>query len=298
MKNLLFYLFILLASCSGELKTLPSSTGSFSEIIFVVEDALWEQKIKPLVNKTLSSPIEGINQNEANYKVVQINQSEFKSILKTHKNIVIISPNANESSQKNKWAKEQLVFQLNWQNNTVSTMEQLKKIKSIFDINEIKKIKQSFLKMTNKKAQESIKKNFNIDVVMPKEYSVVQDTITLFWATHNPKNAEEIKHLIIYSFRPSSINLQNEVLSKTDSIFSKYLLGSPKGSYVKMEPLYPPIVNNDIYRGLWKLENGFMGGPFLIKTYFIEEKIVVAVGVIFAPHSQKRNYIKVLEAIL
>ena len=117
MKNILFCIFFLLASCSGELKTLPSSTGSLSEIIFVVEDALWEQKIKPLVKKTLGAPIEGINQNEANYKVVQINQAEFKSILKTHKNIVIISPNVNESSQQNKWAKDQLVFQLNWKNN-------------------------------------------------------------------------------------------------------------------------------------------------------------------------------------
>ena len=118
MKNLLFCLFVLLGSCSGELKTLPNSTGSLSEIIFVVEDALWEQNIKPLVNKIFGSPIKGINQNEANYKVVQINQSEFKSILKRHKHIVIISPNVNESSQKNKWAKEQFVFQLNWQKNT------------------------------------------------------------------------------------------------------------------------------------------------------------------------------------
>jgi hypothetical protein len=298
MKNLLFCIFFLLASCSGELKTLPRSTGSLSEIIFVVEDALWNQKIILLVNKTFGAPIQGINQNEANYKVVQINQSEFKSILKTHKNIVIISPNTNESSQQNKWAKDQLVFQLNWQNNTVSTLEQLKKVKSIFDINESQKIKQAILKTANKKAQESIKKNFRIDVVIPKEYSVVQDTTTFFWATYNPQKSEEIKHLIIYSFRPSSINLQNEVLSKTDSIFSKYLLGAQKGSYVKIEPLYPPLFKNDIYRGLWKLENGFMGGPFLIKTYFIEENIMVAIGVIFAPQSQKRNYIKVLEAIL
>ncbi|MDC0204241.1 DUF4837 family protein [Flavobacteriales bacterium] len=298
MKNLLFCLFVLLGSCSRELKTLPNSTGSLSEIIFVVEDVLWEQKIKLLVNKTLSSPIEGLNQNEANYKVVQINQSEFKSILKTHKNIVIVSSNANEGSQQNKWAKDQLVFQLNWQNDTISTLEYLKKVKSIFDVNEIKKLKQIILKTTNKKAQENIKKNFSIDGAIPKEYSIVQDTSTLFWATYNPPKAEEIKHLIIYSFRPSSINLQNEVLSKTDSIFSKYLLGAPKGSYVKIEPQYPPFFKNDTYRGLWKLENGFMGGPFLIKTYFIEEKIVVAVGVIFAPQSQKRNYLKELEAIL
>jgi hypothetical protein len=41
-----------------------------------------------------------------------------------------------------------------------------------------------------------------------------------------------------------------------------------------------------------------MGGPFLIKTYFIDDKIVVNVGLIFAPQSRKRSYIKELEAIL
>lgn len=127
MKKFLFCVFFLLTSCSRELKTLPSSTGVLSEIIFVVEDALWEQKINPLVNITLSSPIQGISQNEANYKILQINHTEFKSILKTHKNIVIISANSDESSQKNRWAKEQLVFQLNWENNKASTLEKLKK---------------------------------------------------------------------------------------------------------------------------------------------------------------------------
>lgn len=296
MKSRLICLFFLLASCSGEVKTLPASTGSLSEIVFVVDDNLWEQKIKTLVNKTLSSPLEGLNQNEANYKVIQINKLEFKSILKTHKNIVIISPNAKDSSQKNKWAKGQLVFQLNWQKNT--TLEKLKKIKSIFDVNEINKIRAKILKTTNKNASENIKNNFSIDVVIPKEYSIIQDSTDLFWATYNPKKIEEIKHIFIYSFRPSSNNLQNEVISKTDSVFSKYLLGNPTGSYVKIEPLYPPFFNNNIYRGLWRLENGFMGGPFLIKTYFIEEKIVISAGVIFAPQSKKRSYVKVLEAIL
>lgn len=298
MKVCLICLFFLLVSCSEAVKTLPNSTGSMSEIIFVVEDLLWENNIKPLINKTISSPIEGLNQTEANYKALQINQSEFKSILKTHKNIVIISPNVKESNQQNKWAKDQLVIQLNWENNTTSTLEKLKKIKSIFDINEINKIKQSISKTINKKAQESIKKNFKIDVVIPKEYLIIQDTSTFFWATYNPQKVEEIKHLMIYSFSRPLVNLENKVLSKTDSVFSKYLLGAPKGSYVKIEPLYPPFYKNGIYRGIWRLENGFMGGPFLIKTYFVEEKVVIAIGIIFAPQNEKRNYIKELEAIL
>ena len=295
MKKSLFFLFFLLASCSGELKTLPNSTGSLSEIIIVVDDGLWEQEIKDIVNITLSSPIEGINQNEANYKAIQINHPEFKSILKTHKNIILISPNANETSQKNKWAKEQLVFQLNASGDI---RKKLEKIKKIFDVNEVKKIKREILKTANYEAQENIQKNFGINVVIPKEYSIIQDTINLFWGTYNPQKLEEIKHLIIYSFPPSLVNLQNEVLHKTDSVFSKYLLGATAGSYVRIETLYPPFFKNDIYRGLWKLENGFMGGPFLIKTYYKEEKIIVAAAVIFAPQAQKRDYIKAVEAIL
>jgi hypothetical protein len=41
-----------------------------------------------------------------------------------------------------------------------------------------------------------------------------------------------------------------------------------------------------------------MGGPFLIKTYFLKNKIVVNVGLVFAPQSRKRKYIKEFEAIL
>ena len=295
MKNSFFFLFLLLASCSGELKTLPSSTGSLSEIVIVVDDTLWDQEIKNLVNITLSSPIEGINQNEANYKAIQINHSEFKSVLKTHKNIILISPSAKESSQENKWAMDQIVFQLNSRGDMRSKLE---KIKKIFEVNEIKKIKQEILKTANHKAQENIQNNFGINVVIPKEYLTIKDTINLFWGTYNPQKLEEIKHLIFYSFYPSSVNLQNEVLHKTDSVFSKYLLGAKTGSYVRIETLYPPFFNNDIYRGLWKLEKGFMGGPFIIKTYFTEEKVVVAAAVIFAPQSKKRDYIKALEAIL
>ena len=92
--------------------------------------------------------------------------------------------------------------------------------------------------------------------------------------------------------------MQKEVLQKTDSIFAQYLIGGKQGTYVKIEPACPPYYFENTYRGLWKLENGFMGGPFLIKTYFVEGKIVVNVGLVFAPQSRKRKYIKELEAIL
>ena len=97
-------LILLISSCSEVSKTLPQSTGTSSEVIFVVADVLWESQIKDLVLNSFGSYIKGLNQNETAFRLVQVNHSEFKSILKTHKNIVIIYKDVMQFSQQNKWA--------------------------------------------------------------------------------------------------------------------------------------------------------------------------------------------------
>ena len=291
-------LILLFSSCGEGDKTLPHSTGANSEVVFVVADVLWESQIKELVSNSFGSSIQGLNQNETAFRVVQVNHSEFKSILKTHKNIVIIAKDVMQSSQQNKWAYNQLVSQLNWQENSKETQISLNKLKFIYDQKELKAIRKSFAKISQKNNEELLNNNFGIEVIIPKEYKVIYNSDSIFWATFNPLKSEEIKNILSFCFTPYSTNLQEEVLQKTDSVFAKYLEGEKIGSFVRIEPQYPPYCNDNIYRGLWKLEKGFMGGPFLIKTYFIENKVVVNVGLIFAPQSRKRNFIKELEAIL
>jgi hypothetical protein len=293
-----FLALISLFSCGEGIKTLPSSTGKNSEVIFVVNDVLWELEIDTLVRNTFGATIQGLNQNETIFRVVQINHSEFKSILKTHKNIVIIAEGTKIYSHKNKWASGQFVAHLGWDDNPSNTAQSLKKLREIFILKEVKSIRKSFAKISQKKIEKTLKLNFKIDCIVPKEYEIIENNESFFWANYNPQQSDEIKNILTFSFVPKSANLQEEVLQKTDSIFTKYLIGKKQGSYVKIEPEYSPYYFENTYRGLWKLENGFMGGPFLIKTYFIEDKIVVNVGLIFAPQSRKRKYIKELEAIL
>lgn len=289
---------ISLFSCSEGIKTLPSSTGTNSEVIFVVNDALWELEIDTLVRNTFGAAIQGLNQNETIFRVVQINHSEFKSILKTHKNIVIITEGTKISSHKNKWASGQFVAHLGWDDSANNLVQSLKKLREIFVLKEVNSIRKSFAKLSQKKMEETLKLNFKIDCIVPKEYEIIENNESFFWANYNPQQSDEIKNILTFSFVPKLVSLQEEVLQKTDSVFAKYLIGTKEGSYVKIEQAYPPYYFENTYRGLWKLENGFMGGPFLIKTYFVEDKIVVNVGLIFAPQSRKRKYIKELEAIL
>ena len=297
MRYLIVFLFVL-SACSDGIKTLPSSTGIFSEVIFVVEDALWENQVKDVAFKTFGVPIQGLTQDESSFRVIQVNHSEFKSILKTHKNIVIIAKNVPTSNQQDKWANDQLVVQLEFKHEDNELTKDLNKVKAIFEFREIRILRNSISKSSQKIQEKHIKEEFNIEILIPSEYTIIKDTLAFFWATYNPEKQEEIKHLFVFSFAPKEINLQQEVLQKTDSIFTKYLLGAKQGQHVKIEDMFSPVYSENTYRGLWKLEGGFMGGPFLIKTYFINKKVVVTVGLIFAPNDRKRNYIRTLEAIL
>ena len=297
MRYLIVFLFVL-SACSDGIKTLPSSTGILSEVIFVVEDALWENQVKDVAFRTFGVPIQGLTQDESSFRVIQVNHSEFKSILKTHKNIVIIAKNVPTSNQQDKWANDQLVVQLEFKHEDNELTKDLNKVKAIFEFREIRILRNSISKSSQKIQEKHIKEEFNIETLIPSEYTIIKDTVALFWATYNPEKQEEIKHLFVFSFEPKEINLQQEVLQKTDSIFAKYLLGAKQGQHVKIEDMFSPVYSENIYRGLWKLNGGFMGGPFLIKTYFIDKKVVVTVGLIFAPNDRKRNYIRTLEAIL
>jgi hypothetical protein len=293
-----FLVFLFFISCHDARKILPNSTGKSSEVIFVVDDKLWQNSVDSLVRSTFGAAIEGINQIESLFRIVQVNHREFKSILKIHTNVVIVSEGVRSSNQKNKWAYSQFVAQLNWEKNSPKLRKELMELRNFFILKEVKSIRTSFAKLSQKNIEKTLLSNFGIECVIPKEYQVIKNDSTLFWANYDPFKSDEIKNIFVFSFVSKTTNLQAEVLYKTDSIFAKYMIGEKEGSYVQIEPEYPPYYFNNTYRGLWKLERGFMGGPFLIKTYFLKNKIVVNVGLVFAPQSRKRKYIKEFEAIL
>ena len=126
-----FYFFLAFISCTNVSKTLPGSTGKNSEVLFVLDDALWENSVDSLVTSTFGAAIKGINQIESLFRIFQVNHNEFNSILKKHKNIVIISGGVKKISQKNKWATEQFVAQLNFKNNYQVLSKELLELRAL-----------------------------------------------------------------------------------------------------------------------------------------------------------------------
>ena len=298
MRFLIVFFFFLSAGCLDVSKTLVDSTGENNEVIFVANDLLWEQSVGDLVQQVFGVNVQGVGQQELLFDIIRISPKAFNTLLKSHKNIIIISEGVESFVENNKWASNQFVAQLNWNNKKRETINKLIELRGVILSNEIDFLRRVISKKSQKKTERKISDNFGVSCLIPEEYNIVNNDSVLFWANYDPPKSDEIKNILMFSFQPKTSNLQTEVLYKTDSVLGKTILGKKEGSYVKIETEYPPYYFENTYKGLWKLENGFMGGPFVLKTHFIHNKIVVNIGLVFAPQNSKRKYIKEFEAIL
>ena len=111
-----------------------------------------------------------------------------------------------------------------------------------------------------------------------------------------------------YPYVDDSTFTRKFLLAKRDSVLKKYMPGPSEGSYMTTEYFYEPEykeINLDgdyavEIRGLFKMENAFMGGPFVSITRYdrVRGRIVTAEGFVFAPKFDKREYLREVEAVV
>ena len=297
MRNLLFVLpFLFLFSCESGKRTLPKSTGSANEIIVVVSDVLWDKYPAKAVKETFAKEYPGLQQSEPLFNIIRIKPGEFTTIFKTHQNIILISENQQEGKKNNFWASPQVVIGLRW--NTESDKTQLiKKCKNyaeIFYQNQLKKVAENFLQTNN-----AIKSNFGIDVKIPSEYTILSDSTNLFWATYNPQKSDLIKQILIFKINVKELNFKENLILKVDSVLEKTLKGKSENNFVQIEKRFPLEISQNTYRGLWKMEREFMGGPFLMKIHNQNQgKITISIGIVFAPGQNKKRFMVEMDALL
>ena len=53
-------------------------------------------------------------------------------------------------------------------------------------------------------------------------------------------------------------------------------------------------------RGLWRVKNDFMGGPYISLAVLDEsnQRVIVAFGYVYAPSKEKRNFLRQVEAMI
>lgn len=301
--TILLLLITILFSCKrsgNQNKTLPENTGTNKEIILVIEDKLWGEKKGEILREIFEEEIAGLPQPEKLFELKQINSKEFSrlSLFRTHKNIIFVSSNVKDSYSKNKWANGQFIFYLNSNSKEKDFIKSCKKTCSFLNRKELEEIKRNYEEGHNKEARLDIKDEFGFELFLPTEYTVSLKKDGLFIADFHSFNKKEdlLKYIIVYEFELTNYDLQEEIIIRTDSIL-KYI-PTNGDSYVQIDKRFSIVKDNEIYRGLWILKNEFMGGPIIIRSTSIDDKVIVSLGIVFNPNKNKRDLVRTFEAIL
>lgn len=308
---------MMLAACnSGPVVT--RATGFAYEAVVVMEKDYWDGPAGEAVNGQLEAPVAGLPQAEPSIKVSYSQPKDFNGLLKYVRNILIVDidpdiyTKVSLSEEKDCWASGQLVLTLKAPSPELIadyTRQYPGRLTEIFVKEEMSRAVRQLEKTYSSTVMGVLKKNHRLALNVPEEIVYYKDTADFFWATNNASTGR--MDVVVYTFPytdPETFTA-GYLVAMRDSMLKANLPGSFPGSYMATETKYldvdySPIELEGKYcgvmRGLWKMVGDMMGGPFVSHTRLDEknQRVVVAEGFVYAPETDKRNYIRRIEAAL
>ncbi|NSW45487.1 MAG: DUF4837 family protein [Bacteroidales bacterium] len=313
--SIILLISALFYACGNKKDLLPNAGGKAGEVIVVIEKNVWNSSVGEALKSKLMDDYPALPQDESTFSLYPVPLANFSDIFQLNRNIIKISFNPNSDSAlirigRDRWAKPQLIIELVAKD--IPTMSKLinlnaDKIKEIILNEERLRLKQVYTKFREKSLIAPIQKKYGIDLIIPTGYRLNLDTNNFMWISSETPYMSQGLFIYDFPYTDTAIFNTTKLLALRDSILKKYIPGPLAGTYMTTEHNYTPTekrfyLNNNFYyeiRGLWKIENDFMGGPFInLSTVIKNKKLVIIEGYVYAPKDDKKTYIWQMEAIL
>ncbi|MCK5775292.1 MAG: DUF4837 family protein [Bacteroidales bacterium] len=300
--------------------TQHASTGGLNEILVVTNHVQqWKGEIGDSIRKNFGRDMQLLPIPEPQFSMVNIHEASIsKAIFKKHHNIFIVNidpkfENAFVERRKDLWSEPQVVIKINAPNMhefLISLEEVRENAFDLFVANERTRIDNSYAaKFKSILISGDLKKNFHFDMNIPKGYSIAfMDTTKAWIRKETAANSMDI--LIFVEPYTSTVAFEpNKIKQRRNKFTSFHIPGPTVGSYQVisdkyLEPLFEEMSFNDMFavetRGLWRIENDFMGGSFVSYTFVDEKrnKLITLDGFMYAPKQKKAPLMRELEAML
>lgn len=303
----------LLISCAKSDKiTLVESTGRINSILIVLNTEDWEGRVGDSLKVIIGEPVVGLPQEEDQFRVNHVDPRSFNSLFKRNRNILFVGLDSINHFYTNHdiFASPQTTL-------TILGKDKDQLIENIHSHKEeiIDVFKRNDLALFQRKVTKDFHKPKNIKTLnylgvsmkIPFDYKMVDDTGEFLWYRKDVGNG--LLNIIAYEVPLYNASFETEYLvSYRDSIGKYNIPGQFENSYMRTETRITPVtkdvefgdINAIESRGLWFVEGDFMGGPFISYTIrdIANDRLIVVEGFIYAPSSQKRDFVFELESIL
>lgn len=312
----LFLLIVFMEACSSG-PVMTQATGFAYEVVVVMDNEIWNKSAGQAIKSEIQSSVPGLPQSEPSMKITYVKPEDFSGLLRYVRNILIVKidpaiyTKVAFSHEENVWARGQVVVTLTAPSEEAILEYANKKSYALVDFFVKVEMNRAIEQLKNEYSMvvmEKLREKFNISLNVPSTFVYYKDTTDFFWSSNNANTGR--MDLVVYSFPYTDQNTftSNYLIAKRDSVLKQHLPGSFPGSYVQTETRagidYRAITYNGRYcgvmRGLWRVQGDMMGGPFVSHTCLDEKnnRVIVIEGFVYAPETDKRNFIRRIEAAL
>lgn len=311
---------LVLFSCNDKAtknkRLVPASSGNINNLLVVVDNLLWEDKVGETIRNLLADQVVGLPQEEPLFNINQMPTQVFSGF--TTKNRIILKiekgKEAGTKIGRDVYAKPQTLIVVSGKTDAEIINELTTSAAKIIDTFKQEEIteKQRRIKLSlfdDKPLRESL----GVSLKLPSVYRLAKatdNTDGFFWIRKDLTTG--LMDIMVYQVPLNTLkkgdSLVSSIVKMRDSIGKKHIEGRLEGSYMITEKAYAPYVFETVIdhkptietKGIWEVKNDFMSGPFV--NYAIEDKAnnryVVLEGYVFAPSINKRDYMFELEAII
>ena len=313
---LLCFIFINFSCKPDEHSILPKITGSAGEVLLILEKYRWEHEVGAEFRNLLSQYHAALPQPEPIFDLFHVPPAQFSKIFQSHRNIIFTRIGSQYSEpkiviQRNMFATPQIIINVQAPNDSAcvallrqSGNEIIKRINQ----SERNRIAGNYKKSQVQEIVTTLKEKHNLTLYIPKGYTIDLNVDDFVWiALETPLTTQSIL-IYYYQYTDTNTFTPDYLVGKRNQYLKKYVPGPVSGTYMATEDLVPVEFKEFTYkdryfaelRGLWKLENGFMGGPF-VSLSTVDEKqnrVVTVEGFVYAPRDKKREFLRQVESIL
>ena len=223
--------------------------------------------------------------------------------------------NYNYAAQSDRWAKNQQVAYIfaNGKENLANAVSQ--RAKKIID--KVYESDKPMIKATTYSMGKAegiitdLRADLLINLKVPGDYRIAFKNDDHFWLRKETRKVD-MNFLIQKIPYTEGVAVDRENIIRIRNQFGKdYIASSTDNSYMStdMKNLTPPVYFNETAingnytleaRGIWKMENGFMGGAFISYLVYHEasQSLIFMDGFVYAPELSKRKYIQRLQVIM
>ncbi len=320
MKTIYFLLISLalagMIACENGPQLKSAVSGKAGEVIVVYDKVLHDTSFIKEVRALLAPVYPALPQLERMFNIIDIPSTAFNNIFEIHRNLIFVQVTADTIPARivvrhDIWAQPQTVVRINGANSAEILQliqREQERVLHILEQAERDRVITNSKKYEEKSIRDTVNRLFGGSPYFPNGYVLFKKTNDFVWVKYGIQKAELGIFIYKYPYKDSTSFSNANIIARRNAKLQQEVPGPTENSYMTTSTFLPTLSRNVLYnnihfvetRGLWELENDYMGGPFISHSFLdpAGKNVIVLEAFVYNPSGEKRNVLRQVESII